>query len=572
MRKATLLSILLLMSLGTFAQSVRRVPVLRVQFPDCEFSTSEEHMQAIAGRAGQYFTDQFCGQCTFTFDLGPVVTLAEPASYYGRNATDRKDFLLYKAVQEACFASEKDMDFRLYDCDSDNTVDNICIVFAGNSEAGADNPDLIWSQQDRLSSFDASILIQGRKIDSFSISAEADSLGTLCHEYGHALGLPDLYDVDGDGSGGLSEGLWGSISLMDRGNLNDRGCTPPNFTAIEMDILNLGNCEELRTGSFNLQPLSREKRFLKAGTPNQGEYFLFECRDNEGWDSAIGGSGLLICHIDKSGRDAGYSDYYRVTLTAYERWRMAQINCRPDHPCATICKADPDALEASEVFYHGNIRKSFGSDTKPAFRTWKGEPSSLAVTGIRHNPDGSVSFEVIVPVLLGEVLSFQDAAILDWETDESLSGISETMVKWSSGAGDLDSLKVGPQARCCTIEHLKPFTVYDVDIQVRLSNGDAFSASTQLKTKYWRKELQPYIFLGSAERSADGLFLAGSRIPLRVCNCPDAAEVRWTLDGQEIGVGSDGYYTMDRSGVLKAEVFYTDGTRDVLIKNLKLAK
>ena len=74
MRKATLLSILLLMSLGTFAQSVRRVPVLRVQFPDCEFSTSEEHMQAIAGRAGQYFTDQFCGQCTFTFDLGPVVT------------------------------------------------------------------------------------------------------------------------------------------------------------------------------------------------------------------------------------------------------------------------------------------------------------------------------------------------------------------------------------------------------------------------------------------------------------------------------------------------------------------
>ena len=88
------MSILLLMSLGTFAQSVRRVPVLRVQFPDCEFSTSEEHMQAIAGRAGQYFTDQFCGQCTFTFDLGPVVTLAEPASYYGRNATDRKDFLL----------------------------------------------------------------------------------------------------------------------------------------------------------------------------------------------------------------------------------------------------------------------------------------------------------------------------------------------------------------------------------------------------------------------------------------------------------------------------------------------
>ena len=135
MRRAIYLSILLLMSITALAQPERRIPVLRAQFPDCGFTTSEEHMQAIAERAGQYFTDQFCGQCTFIFDLGPVVTLPQPASYYGRNATDRKDFLLYKAVQEACYASDQAMDFKLYDSDSDNTVDNVCIVFAGFSEA-----------------------------------------------------------------------------------------------------------------------------------------------------------------------------------------------------------------------------------------------------------------------------------------------------------------------------------------------------------------------------------------------------------------------------------------------------
>lgn len=572
MRRAIFLSILMLMSTGALAQSERRVPVLRAQFPDCEFSTSEERMQEIAARAGQYFTDQFCGQCSFTFDLGPVVTLSEPASYYGRNATDRKDFLLYKAVQEICYASEKDMDFRLYDCDSDNTVDNVCIIFAGSSEAGADDPDLIWSQQDKLSAFDASIYIHGRKIDCFSVSAEADSLGTVCHEYGHALGLPDFYDTDGEGSGGLSAGLWKSLSLMDRGNLNDNGNTPPNFTSIEMDLLGLGSCEELQMGNYELQPLSREKRFLKAVTPNEGEYFLFECRDNEGWDSAIGGSGLLIYHIDRSAREAGYSDYYRVTLSAYERWCKAQVNCRPDHPCATVCEANPGTQDVNEVFFHGKVHRGFGSDTRPAFRTWEGEPSPLAITGITHNSDGSVSFEVGIPVTIGEILTFQDAAILNWETEESIGNVSETMVTWSSGAEHTDSLIVGAKARCCTIEHLKPFTTYNVDIQVRCTNGDAFSASTRIKTKNWRKELQPYIFLGSAERNADGLIIAGSRIPLRVYNCPDAAEVRWTLDGHAISAGSDGYYRMNRSGLLKAEVFHEDGSRDVLIKKLELGK
>lgn len=572
MRRVTFLSALLLMSIAALAQPERRVPVLRAQFPDCEFSTSEERMQAIAERAGQYFTDQFSGQCTFIFDLGPVVTLGESARYYGSNATDMKDFLLYKAVQEACYASQEEMDFRLYDSDSDNVVDDVCIIFAGSSESGAGDPDLIWPQQNRLGSFDAAIYIHGKKIDCYSVSAEADSLGTLCHEYGHALGLPDFYDTDGSGSGGLSPGLWGSLSLMDKGSRNDEGNTPPNFNAIELEMLGLGTCEELQMGDYELQPLSREKRFLRSDTPNKGEYFLFECRDNEGWDSAIGGSGLLIYHIDRSEREAGYSDYYRVTLSAYERWCKSQINCRPDRMCAALCAANPDSQDVDGAFFHGIGHKGFGSDTKPAFRSWEGDASPLAITGIVHNADGSVSFNVGIPVTLGEVLSFQDAAILNWETGESISNISETMVKWTSGQDDLDSLRVGGTARCCTIEHLKPYTTYNVDIQVRCANGDAFSITTQLKTKNWRKELQPYIFLGSAERNDDGLFIAGSRIPLRVYNCPDAAEVRWTLDGRTIGVGSDGYYIMNSSGLLKAEVFHEDGSRDVLIKKLELAK
>lgn len=568
--RRVLLTITILMMLNPYAsaQLERRIPVLRAQFPDSECTMTEEQVSAMIARAGEYFTNQYQGTQQFIFDLGPVVTLGESEEYYGRNSTDRKDALLYKAVQETCWASDALMDFRLYDSNSDNIVDNICILFAGNSESGADSPDLIWSQQGNLSNFDACITLDGKRIDCFCVSAEADSLGTFCHEYAHTLGLPDFYDTDGEGSGGRSKALWGSISLMDNGLKNNGGSTPPNLCCVELEMLGLGSPEELGMGEYTLPPIGREQRYLKSGTSNDGEYFLIECRDNSGWDEHIGGNGLLIYHIDKSHRNAGYSDYYRIPLTAWERWRRGQINCRPDHPCAALLAANPEADDVQGAFFPQDGHRSFGSDTEPAFRAWDGEESNLAIAGITRNADGSVSFSVVEPVMMGEVLSFQDAAIISWETNEAIGAVTESMISWSSPDGQADTLTVTGNVRCCTIEHLSPGTFYSAEVQVRCHGNEAFSASVQFRTKIWRKELQPYIYLGSAERGEQGGFLRGGRIPLRVYNIPDAAEVRWTLDGQKITVGPDGYYVLNRSGLLKAEVLHEDGSTDILIKRL----
>lgn len=535
------------------------------QFPETEFSDTLKAV--MLDDAGRYFTEQFGGSCSFVFDLFPTVTLPENAEYYGRNSTDKKDALLYKAVQDACIASEKAIDFRNYDCDGDGTVEGVFVLFAGESEISADNPDLIWPQQNTLSALSSPLFLQGKKIDRFCVCAESDSFLTFCHEYGHILGLHDLYDTDGEASGGTSESLWGRLPLMDAGTGN--AGSPPNFCAIELDELGLGCCEELSLGDYELEPIEKGGRYLKAATENKGEYFLFECRDNQGWDKSIGGSGLVIYHIDKSSRNAGWSDYYRTFLSANERWSKDQVNCRPDHQCADLCEADSTS-SISTVFFPQRERVSFGSDTKPAFKAWDGTPSRLSIVGMTRGSGGSIRFSVVEPVSITDMVVYQDAATLRWKTDEAIGKEDFTLLISTDENGMADTTKVASGVRCCTVEHLKPATDYTIKVQICRGSSEAFSAHVKARTKSWRKELQPYIYMGSVSRGERGKIQRGSHIPLRVCNAPDVVRVTWTFDGKAISCNSDGYYEILSEGTLKAVALHEDGSTDIIVKKIVL--
>lgn len=567
MRRTLVITLLLLLCIAASAQQERHIPVLRASFADTEFEMSDTQASTLLEDAGRYFTEQFANGTVFIFDLYPIVTLSGTAEYYGANTFDAQDANLYKAVQETCYAAGSFIDYKEYDLDSDGSVDSIFILFAGGSEISTGNADLIWPQQNSMSSLNFPFFLQGKKIDTFCVSSEKDPLATFCHEYGHALGLYDLYDTDGNASGGQAEALWGSLSLMDA-NYGNAG-TPPNFSAIELDELGLGTCEQLELGSYELEPIGSSKRYLKAPTENEGEYFLFECRACEGWDASIGGSGLLIYHIDKSGSNAGYSDYYRVNLTAKERWSKDQVNCRPDHQCADLCEADSTS-SVSTVFFPQKGHSSFGSDTEPAFRSWRGIASPFSLVGITKTEGGNIKFSVVEPVKITDMVTFQDAATLRWKTDEAIGKEAFTYVISTDGNGSSDTLKVAAGIRCCTVEHLSPATDYTIKVQFNSNTGEAFSASIPARTKAWREELQPYIYMGSALRGEGGRIQRGSHIPLRVCNAPDALEVRWTLNGKVIRCNNDGYYEIVSEGILKAEVMHEDGSTDILTKKLVL--
>ena len=203
--------LLLILIAGVF-----RMVVLPVQFEDREPGSTRTQQQELVGQAQAYFDRQFDGSGqSFRFELAPAVTLKHPTAWYGANNPDRKDIRIGDAVREACLQVQREVDWAALDNDSDGVVDLVVLLFAGTGENESGDEDDIYPHQDRLSASGSTFAVGGRTVDRYAVAPEG-RLGFFCHEFGHALGLPDLYDTDGAGSGGTARGLWGT-SVMDEG-------------------------------------------------------------------------------------------------------------------------------------------------------------------------------------------------------------------------------------------------------------------------------------------------------------------------------------------------------------------
>ena len=551
--------IFLLLSLTLMAREERRVLFLRAEMGGVQFTAGEEYLDSILNESARYFNGQLDSNIIVSFDLGPVVSLT--GTYTNETA--------HLGVMEACRLA-KTVNFPDYDCDGNGSVDCIAVIFSGSP---------IWPQHHRLRSKNISLKIGQVAIDEYAALSEILyekplQIGPVCHEFGHALGFKDLYDTDDGGSGGLSECLWGSIALMDKGDHNDSTRTPAGLGAIDFDILGpgFGQRDTLRPGGFTLRPFDRGHEYLYYPTDNPGEYFLFECRAEEGWDSFIGGSGLLAYHIDRSNNRAGNSTYYSITLRAYERWEKNEVNARPGHQCADLLEACPEADTVAAVFFpYGGVR-TLTSDGEPAFRAWDGTQARYALRDIRMNPDSSVSFSVIEPIVELRHTAFQSYAILTWQLDDSLLGeIDSCAVKVWSESEEPRVRKVLPGADgVLTVmpDSLRGNTVYSTLLTVYTPEA-AYSRSGEFKTMVIdNRNTIPFIYFTGGVRNKDGSFIKGARFPLYVHNATDAEEIRWYFNDCPALTDSDGFFTITTDGTLRAEVTWADGTTDVIVKEL----
>jgi len=107
----------------------------------------------------------------------------------------------------------------------------LLVVHAGPGAEETGNPRDIWSHKWQLSdaTFGSPGPVQtqdGVTVDAFSVEPERFengrlmSIGVFCHEFGHLLGMPDLYDTDYStyGLGGfcvMAAGSWARASQSD---------------------------------------------------------------------------------------------------------------------------------------------------------------------------------------------------------------------------------------------------------------------------------------------------------------------------------------------------------------------
>jgi M6 family metalloprotease-like protein len=224
------------------------------------------------------------------------------------------------------------------------------------------------------------------------------SNGTYCHEFGHTLGLPDLYDP---AAGGL-----GLFSLMSLGNYlpynpDTTGVTfppigthPGNLDAWCRQYLGFDDPTPARPGHYALAPVSRGGGSLKLWTNGQPgtEYYLVENRTHEGPDQYLPGEGLLVYHIDDTKTDnLGGVPNYRVS-------------------CVQADSVYPGQLESSNPNY-GNFgdprdffpgalgKRSLTSTTSPNSKSFAGANTGIAIYNVVGRPDSGVvdaSFDLAV--------------------------------------------------------------------------------------------------------------------------------------------------------------------------------
>jgi M6 family metalloprotease-like protein len=578
--------------------AVKHGLIILAEFADVPFTHTREEFDAIingssSSTAAQYFNDQFGNLLEFRFTVSDIVPLPKKVAYYGGNNKDNEDTNPREMIRDACIAADPGLDFSLFDDDDDGYIDNVFVIFSGKGEEDdyVNNADCIWSHAWDLRS-DPPVEtepLDGKMPGRYACAPELSlsrstlkyrmaSIGTFCHEYTHTFGLPDFYDTDYADSGGEAEALWGSLALMDSGNQNNEGRTPPFLNALERHELGIGNPMPLTTGSLLLEPVHLHGSYYLMETDTPGEFYIFECRKETLWDRYIGGSGLLIYHIDQSRRYCGDSDKYGTTLTALERWDIYnQVNCRPDHQCADLVEAFSGAGSVEQVFFPYLKYDAYTRETDPPFIFWSGKGSSLVLTSIRKEGDGirlsvaAVGDDTPPDAVIVAKDVHQDAAIIQWKSsDASYRGPS--IIRWGPSGKEMQEVEAeayGQGKYSYTIEGLSPTTAYTVETVFRKDGVDGKSAVDHFTTKS-RYSDYPFIYLSNTMKNADGTLSKGMLLPLRVYNCPEGGQVSWYLDGKPVQVSPDGYYHVEKAGVLKAVTTLPDGGKDIVERKIIL--
>lgn len=211
-------------SIESFPTSgTRNLLVLLIDFTDLSFQIANNNFNSLMNQSNyngtgsfrDYWLESSYSNLTVNSTVRGWYHAANNMAYYGANSggSDVNPRLL---VQEAVDAAENaGLDFSIYDNDNDGNVDGIIVIHAGYGEEAGGGPNTIWSHHWTLGSFKRTY--DGVTIDDYALVPELrnnfgsniSNIGVICHEFGHSLDLPDLYDTDL--SNGDSEGIgeWG---------------------------------------------------------------------------------------------------------------------------------------------------------------------------------------------------------------------------------------------------------------------------------------------------------------------------------------------------------------------------
>jgi len=311
---------------GTF-----RMPVILARYNDVAAPYAGTSMQdrLFGAGMGQYsLTELYDEMSNGVFDFNGTVIgwtdLPQPRGTYETTTAGVPDIFgnVPQFLRDALAGADTVVDFGQYDNDGpdgvpnsgddDGYVDTAAFMFPGVGAECGGGATGIWAHRYYVGGWGggnyvsddpaagggmirvADYIIQG----GLNCQSTIQDIGVVAHEAGHAFGLPDFYDTDGNADDGQGVGHWG---LMGAGNWNEPS-SPAHMMAFSKNMLGWISVVTLSANQTGvvLPPIMTDQVAYRIDVPNKPhEYFLLENRRALGSDQHVaGGGGLLVWHVD----------------------------------------------------------------------------------------------------------------------------------------------------------------------------------------------------------------------------------------------------------------------------------
>jgi M6 family metalloprotease-like protein len=367
----------------------RNALVILIDFSDKERSVPPQNIESLLFSSGTYSTgslrDYYRENSYDMLDVeGAVVGWVRSEreySYYvdGRRGLnfENGDHNARGMAEEALRLADPLVDFSQFDNDGpdgipssgddDGYIDALLIVHAGSGSEETLSPNDILSHQ---SYFTNDIEYDGVRAILYTTEPEDGKVGVFCHEFGHTIGLPDLYDIRE--LPGPSVGL-GDWSLMATGVWLNDGRTPAHLDAWSKSTLGFADAVVLHENvpGVILSPVEESPIVYKIwtnGRPDR-EYFLAELRTRTGFDAELPGVGVLIYHVDESVRLQDNPSRYKVALVQADGRRQLETQYG-------------NYGDSGDPFPGATLNSSFTPFSDPYSLAYDGHDSQVWMTGI----------------------------------------------------------------------------------------------------------------------------------------------------------------------------------------------
>ena len=283
-----------------------------------------------------------------------VVHLDQSKGYYANNSWGLSSSTPLNSagvVQEAVRKCDTQVNWSDYDRDQDGYVDMVWVLHSGLGGEHVITRQDLWSITSKLTAWSGSGYyptsdpVPGstikEKVDRFSIVPEMSAfhlgshseIGVFCHEFGHALGLPDLYDTaPSTNPFNVGPGCWSLMSTGVYGTDSQSPEFPSHLCALPMAFLGWRQpTRPTRDSLMTLAPIERGGEVLELwfqGEPN-AEHFLVENRQRDGFDRNLLQEGVIVYQVDDVAIASGIPSN-RVNIGTYPALRLVEGDGRSD--------------------------------------------------------------------------------------------------------------------------------------------------------------------------------------------------------------------------------------------------